>query len=891
MKKIYFLLMIFTSFTYAQAPFIFTWNVDNTVMPMNSPVTGTNYRYTIDFGDGTILTNRSRPVSHRYSREGIYTVKISGNFHQVEFATTSSNLLSVEQWGDIQWTSMENAFRGAYYTVFNATDIPDFSHVTNMREMFRSCSLFNLPVNSWDVSNVTDMSMMFYSASSFNQPLDNWDVSNVTNMLEMFAGASVFNQPLNNWDVSNVTNMRGMFDGAHNFNQPLNDWDVSNVENMISTFEHAEHFNQSLSSWDVSNVKDMSSMFASAASFNQPINNWDVANVTDMNFMFFFSTSFNQPLDDWDVSNVTDMSGVFNYARAFNQPLDDWDVSNVTKMFKMFDNANMFNQPLDHWDVSNVVNMLSIFSNAVAFNQDLFSWNFNNGIHAISYDYSGLNTDNYDRILLRFAQLGLQNVFLYADDLKYCDYGVHQYLVDQLGWTITDIEGESCRGNIISGNIRYDENGNGCETSDLAINNFIINTNNGLANYSTSANNGSYILNVLEDTYDVEVLNIPHYYTVFPLTPRINFSGFNNTQELDFCLASTQTVNDLNITILPLTDARPGFDSMYKIVINNIGTENVNQAVINLVFDNRMQEFVTANPAATSSTSNQLNFRISDLQPFETEIITFTMNTFAPPVLVGGEIINFTATINPNIDDYTPVDNFFNLAQIVVNSFDPNDKRVLQGNEIFIEQADEYLTYIIRFQNTGSASASTVKVVDQLDENLDWSTLMPLTSSHNYSMSLTDRSQLQFTFSDIGLPNEAANEENSHGFVAYKIKPIAGLEVGDIITGSSSIYFDYNLPVITNTVRTEIVSSLRTDTVGKTNNTIIFPNPVDNLLNIQVTEGIDIETIQIFNLQGRELITYNHNINMIDVQSLSSGIYLIIINTNRGENKYRLIKK
>ena len=45
----------------------------------------------------------------------------------------------------------------------------------------------------------------------------------------MFAGASVFNQPLNNWNVSNVIDMSYMFDFASAFNQPLDKWNVSKV--------------------------------------------------------------------------------------------------------------------------------------------------------------------------------------------------------------------------------------------------------------------------------------------------------------------------------------------------------------------------------------------------------------------------------------------------------------------------------------------------------------------------------------------------------------------------------------------------------------------------------------------------------------------------------------
>jgi hypothetical protein len=48
---------------------------------------------------------------------------------------------------------------------------------------------------------------MFCDASLFNQPLDNWNVSNVISMIKMFKNAQSFNQPLINWNVGKVTNL------------------------------------------------------------------------------------------------------------------------------------------------------------------------------------------------------------------------------------------------------------------------------------------------------------------------------------------------------------------------------------------------------------------------------------------------------------------------------------------------------------------------------------------------------------------------------------------------------------------------------------------------------------------------------------------------------------
>lgn len=783
MKKFYFLFLLFsTIFANAQAPFITTWTVTGTNqvdLSIRVPVeyNSTN-NYTIDFGDGTVLTNQTLFVQHVYASPGTYTVTMSGDFKHLDFTSPYSSptkIKTIEQWGDIQWTSMRNAFNGCINLVVNATDAPNLSQVTDMSSMFSGAKSFNQSINHWDVSNVTDISSMFSDTFLFNQPLNNWDVSNVIYMTGMFTEARAFNQPLNDWDVSSVKRMDAMFDSAYSFNQSLDNWDVSNVTTMANmfrnTYENTMAFNGSINNWNVSNVTDMSGMFHKANSFNQPLNNWDVSNVTNMSMMFRRASLFNQPLNDWDVSNVNTMYDMFNSTNSFNQPLNDWDISSVTNMSGMFAYATLFNQPLSDWNVSNVTRMDAILSGATSFNQDISAWDFSNilAYYAQYYgppsysmtfvSYSGLDTDNYDALLLKFAQLGIEDQYFSGGGLKYCDTGVRDFLMNNLGWNIQDDSlAESCIGNSVIGNIRYNANGNDCDITDSVTTSLLINANSNTGSYTGSSDsNGVYTLKVFENTYDVNLLNVPDYFTVTPVTSEITFEGYGNIETLNFCLTANEMVNNLNITLLPIQEARPGFEADYQLVVQNMGTQNVPTATVNLSFNDALQTFVSANPAPTATTANQLTFTITNLQPFQSRIINLKTELFAPPVINGGEISNFTATVTPNADDFTPNDNTFELAQTIVNSFDPNDKRVLQGEEIFESQTNEYLNYIIRFQNTGTASAIKVKVKDVLNENLDWNTFQMVSASHNYKVTIKDGNQVEFTFDNINLPHEAAN--------------------------------------------------------------------------------------------------------------------------------------
>ena len=330
--------------------FVTTWRTTNANEEITIPGTG---MYTVAWGDGS-SDGASGSVSHAYATPGIHTVSITGDLERIRLAGSPANaqkLQSIGQWGDIEWTTMESAFRSASNMVYNATDAPDLSGVASMDRMFRGATSFNGDISSWNVSQVTDMEAMFFDATSFNGDISSWNVSKVADMSTMFNGATSFNGDISGWDVSNVTSMEAMFAFATSFNQDLNDWDVSNVTRMFSMFLDATSFNQDLNDWDVLNVTNMGSMFQNAYSFNQSLSEWDVSRVTGMNGMFWNAAAFNGDLSSWSVSQVTSMNNMFSGATSFNQDLNDWDVSQVTGMNNMFSGATSFDQNLGKWYV------------------------------------------------------------------------------------------------------------------------------------------------------------------------------------------------------------------------------------------------------------------------------------------------------------------------------------------------------------------------------------------------------------------------------------------------------------------------------------------------------------------------------------------------------------
>ena len=889
MKKLYTFLLsiVLGSNIYAQNPddFIITYEVNYiTGLQVTYPIYGGTF--TIDLGDGSTLTGEdvnNTSVHHVYAAPGIYTIVVSGDFNRVVYGNEGYNMQnkvkSIEQWGTAQWISMEESFKGLPNLIVNATDTPNLSLVTNMKEMFSGATLLNAPINNWDVSNVTNMYALFYNAAAFNQPINNWDVSNVTDMGDMFGRAVSFNQNIDDWNVSNVTNMGGMFgcfpEDDSSFNQPLN-------------------------SWDVSSVTDMYWMFRDADSFNQPLNNWDVSNVVELGAMFYDANAFNQNINAWNVSSATSMMLMFHGATAFDNPLNDWDMSNVLTIREMFSGASSFNQPLTNWNTSNILEMTGLFHHATSFNQDISNWNFSSVVDLTSpsfgntfLSYTAMNTSNYDALLLAFAQSGLQNKTLIAEDVFYCDGAVRSYLINDAGWTIiADQLSGDCFEYSLVGSTLFDVDTDGCDVEDLPVNGFIVSAINNNFDYGTTIIDGSYNLNLIEGSYDVSILNSPAYFDISPVATSVTLDTNNTSQIVDFCVTANQAVNDLTTTLLPITQARPGFQAQYQLIIQNQGTETINNVSTSLNFDDTKQNFVSSIPPENSTTVSTVFYNLGTLQPFETVYLDITMQTFAPPSVNANDILNFSAVANPVAGDETPDTNTYTLAQIVVNSLDPNEKQVMQGDKIFVDEINQYLDYIIRFQNTGTESAINVRLLDILDEKLEVSTFLPISASHDYTVRLINGNEVEFLLNGINLPHQTANETESHGYIAFKIKPKSNVQVGDIITGNASIYFDYNAPILTNTVQTQIVPPLG---ISENENTLsqikIYPSPADNILNIIADKNTKINELSIYTIQGIKIQSNIQGQDIIDVSSLSSGIYFINISTTKGTVIRKWIKK
>ncbi|MCB0533130.1 MAG: T9SS type A sorting domain-containing protein [Lewinellaceae bacterium] len=173
------------------------------------------------------------------------------------------------------------------------------------------------------------------------------------------------------------------------------------------------------------------------------------------------------------------------------------------------------------------------------------------------------------------------------------------------------------------------------------------------------------------------------------------------------------------------------------------------------------------------------------------------------------------------------------LCWVITNSYDPNDKLAFPtgfSDEHFILENTE-LEYRIRFQNTGTDTAFRVILLDTLSAYLDPATVRPGASSHPYEFEIDGQGVLRFTFPGIRLPQEAVDAAGSQGYVDFRVAQKRGNVPGTVIENSAGIYFDFNLPVITNTtwhtVREPLILVLTDAGVasGGVGALQVFPNP------------------------------------------------------------------
>jgi hypothetical protein len=444
-----------------------------------------------------------------------------------------------------------------------------------------------------------------------------------------------------------------------------------------------------------------------------------------------------------------------------------------------------------------------------------------------------------------------------------------------------------------------DQNSNGIkDTGEPTFSNgsFIYQQNNDGINIEGYSPTGQYPLydsnaaNTYTFSYQLLSGYVPYYDSGTTTYNNISIAAGSGTQLLYFPILLTQTYNDVSIDISPLNAPRPGWTYTNKITYKNQGLTATN-GTITFVKPTQITTF-TVTQAGTVNNANGFTYAFTNLLPNETRTFNVIMTVPTVPVVNINDLLTDSATISAPSGDIDSTNNSATNTQIAVNSFDPNDKMESRGKTIPFNQfaQDDYFFYTIRFQNDGTANAIDVRIEDFLNAQIDESTVLMVSSSHNYTMKRIGN-QLVWEFKNIYLAPSSVNLNGSRGYVQFKVKLMPGFQAGDIISNSASIYFDDNLPIITNIFNSKFTIPLSIAEFNA-NSLVVYPNPARNSVKIDLIDSNEQFTKVVFyDILGKTIKTVNTNATesmTVDVSDLSKGLYLIEI---ASENNMKVTKK
>ncbi|GAA4242908.1 T9SS type A sorting domain-containing protein [Winogradskyella damuponensis] len=413
-----------------------------------------------------------------------------------------------------------------------------------------------------------------------------------------------------------------------------------------------------------------------------------------------------------------------------------------------------------------------------------------------------------------------------------------------------------------------------------------------LSGLSTYQYNISYYTTLVDAESSANAIASPQNYIASDEVIYVRVESSINSecvQISEMNLIVQDTCDDISVNLLSYWSApRPGFTYRNMLVIKNNGESTVSSGTVAFTKD----PLVTYSGAIGLSTGNSITPTVDgftldfiNLLPGESEVIYIDLLVSTSANL--GDMITNVAEYTTSSSDVVVENNSSSLSEIIIGSYDPNDINESHGPEIehvsFTE--DDYLYYTIRFQNVGTASAINVTIENVLDPKLDKTTFQMLSASHSYVVE-RDFDALTWQFNNINLADETTDEPNSHGFVYYKIKPLAGYEIGDIVPNTAAIVFDFNAPVITNTFNTEFVAPLSLTENSLNSQYILFPNPLKDVVSLSFSsEQSNVEVI-VFDILGKIVLTQKEQYVLtleLNLSSLENGVYFVKAKDDKGQ--------
>ncbi len=110
----------------------------------------------------------------------------------------------------------------------------------------------------------------------------------------------------------------------------------------------------------------------------------------------------------------------------------------------------------------------------------------------------------------------------------------------------------------------------------------------------------------------------------------------------------------------------------------------------------------------------------------------------------------------------------------------------------------------------------------------------------------------------------------------------------DIGFEATEVMFDVHNDIIKGATTLNTALNLGKDKLGIVQ---IFPNPVEKTFIIKKPDDITISKLEVYNSSGQLILTYLETLDRYDISMLSQGIYWLKVETNKGRQVTKMIKK
>ncbi|NNT70804.1 T9SS type A sorting domain-containing protein [Flavobacterium sp. IMCC34852] len=448
-------------------------------------------------------------------------------------------------------------------------------------------------------------------------------------------------------------------------------------------------------------------------------------------------------------------------------------------------------------------------------------------------------------------------------------------------------------------NAFIDYNGNGTQENgepNFLYGSFQYQLNDNGTVHNIISSNGIHYLYETNPTnsYDFGFTINPAYTSQYSVAPAsyANVTVANGSGIVTYNFAVTQIpYSDLGINVYGWIPPRPGFDYENYVTYFNYGNQTIASGTVTFTKGSNVS-ILSVSPSGSTPTAGGFTYNFTNLLPGESRTFAVMMQVPTIPTVNLGDLVTNTASISIPSNDINVNNNSSSLTQTIVGSYDPNDKAESHGPQIQHStfSTNDYLTYTIRFENTGTAEAINIRVNDVLDADLDETTVRMVTASHPYVLDRVG-SNLTWRFDGVNLePSIPGNSVIGHGYIVFQVKPKPGYIIGDVIPNTANIYFDFNPAIVTNTWTTEFVLQLSNPDFTAMDFEY-YPNPVKNSLTLS-SETI-INNIEIYSVLGQKVKSFKVDgiQTEINLSELNQGLYFIKVTSAGQEKTVKIIKE